>query len=246
VGEWTGDDPARDTDAALIGLVTSVNVACGAHAGDAASMERTVALAASMGVAVGAHPGYPDREGFGRRDMDLPTEALRLTLVAQIGALRAVCRVRGVTMTHVKPHGALYNQASWDPSLAGTVAEIVRSVDPGLALLGLAGSVMGEAAAAAGLRPVAEAFADRAYEPDGRLRSRSQPDAVHQDPDVVASQAVSIARDGRVRAVDGSWVAIHAESICLHGDTPRAVANARWVRAALEVAGIDVRAFARP
>jgi UPF0271 protein len=231
-------------DASLIPLVTSVNVACGAHAGDARTMARTVALAADLGMAVGAHPGYPDRDGFGRRDLDLGEAGLRQTLLDQVSRLGAICAARGVALTHVKPHGALYNRAALDPVLAAVVAEAVAAVQPGIALIGLPASALLAAASRAGLRPVAEAFADRAYEPDGSLRSRSLPDAVNQVPEAVAAQAVSIARDGRVRAVDGTWIATRVETLCLHGDTPGAVGLARAVREALAAAAVEVRAFA--
>lgn len=238
-GAWTMGD-----DAALLPLVTSANVACGAHAGDPLVMARTVALAARLGIAVGAHPGYPDRDGFGRRDLPLTAEELRASLLAQLGALEVVARAAGVTLRHVKPHGALYNAAARDPGLAQVVVGAVRAVDPGLVLVGLAGSALLEAGRAAGLAVAAEAFADRAYEADGSLRSRRQPDAVHHDPAVAAAQAVGIVRDGRVRAHDGSWVAVRADTLCIHGDSPGATAIAAAVRDALTAEGIAVRALA--
>jgi UPF0271 protein len=232
-GAWTMGD-----DAALLPLVTSANVACGAHAGDPLVMARTVALAARLGVAVGAHPGYPDRDGFGRRDLPMAADELRASLLAQLGALEAVARAAGVPVLHVKPHGALYNRAARDPALAEVVAEAVRAVSGELVLVGLAGSALEAAGGSAGLRVAAEAFADRAYAADGGLRSRSLPDAVHDDPAVAAAQARSIVLEGRVRADDGSWIAVRADTLCIHGDSPGAPAIAAAVRAALGEAGV--------
>jgi UPF0271 protein len=237
-GAWT-----MGADAELLPNVSSANVACGAHAGDPVTMARTVVLARTHGVAVGAHPGYPDRDGFGRRDLDMTAEELEASLLAQLGALWAVCRAHGVDLVHVKPHGALYNRAATDLSLAQGVAQAVRRFSADLVLVGLAGSALLEAGDEAGLTVAAEAFADRAYEPDGTLRSRRQRDAVHHEPQVAAAQAVSIARDGRIRAHDGSEVAVSADTICLHGDTPGAAAIARAARDALKDAGIEVRAL---
>lgn len=240
VGEGQG------TDAALMPFITSANIACGAHAGDAATMARTVVLARTHGVAVGAHPGYPDRDGFGRRDLEMTAEELDASLLAQLGALRAVARALGVDLVHVKPHGALYNRAASDPALAALVAGATRRFSAHLVLVGLAGSALLDAGREAGLTVAAEAFADRAYEPDGTLRSRRHPGAVHHEPLAVATQAISIARDGCVRAHDGSQVAVRADTICLHGDTPGAPAIARAVRAALREARIEVRPLADP
>jgi UPF0271 protein len=236
-GAWSMGD-----DAALLPLVTSANVACGAHAGDPLVMARTVALARRLGVAVGAHPGYPDRDGFGRRDLPMTAEELRASILAQLGALDAIARASGVPLTHVKPHGALYNRAAHDPAIAGIVASAVRAVSPRLALVGLAGSALLTAGAAEGLPVIAEAFADRVYEADGSLRSRHFPDSLHHDPAAAAAQARSIVLDGRVRTHDGSWVPVTAASICVHGDTPGAVAIATAVRATLAEAGVRIAA----
>jgi len=230
-------------DADLMPMITSANVACGAHAGDPITMSRTVALAMRHGVAVGAHPGYPDRDGFGRRDLAMSPAELEATLLTQLGALWAVARAGGVEMRHVKPHGALYNRAAVDPDLAACVARAVARFPERLTLVGLAGSALVAAGLAAGLPVASEAFADRAYEPNGSLRARSSTGAVHTDPAVAAAQAVSIARDGRVRAHDGSMLEIRADTICIHGDTPGAAAMAKAVREALEAAGIEVRAL---
>lgn len=241
VGESVGPWPMGD-DEALIPLVTSVNVACGAHAGDPLTMERTVRLAAAHGVAVGAHPGYPDLVGFGRRDLDMTPAELEASIIYQVGAVAAFASDAGAPLRHVKPHGALYNAAARDRGLADVIARAVGRVSPSLVLVGLAGSALIAAGVAAGLRTAEEAFADRAYEADGSLRSRRLDGAVHADAAVVAAQAVSIARDGRVTASDGSVVRVRADTICLHGDSPGAAHFARAVRDALAAAGITVAA----
>jgi UPF0271 protein len=239
VGESFGPWPMGD-DEHLIPLVSSVNIACGAHAGDPATMARTVRLAIAHGVAIGAHPGYPDLAGFGRRDLDMTPDELEASLLAQVGAVEAIARSQGATIGHVKPHGALYNRAARDPDVAATIARAIARLDRNLVLVGLAGSTMLDAGRAAGLRVRAEAFADRAYEADGSLRDRRRDDAI-LGPAEAAEQAVAIARDGIVDH-PGSPVAVRAETICLHGDGPAPVATATAVRAALAAAGIDVRA----
>ncbi|HEX5012835.1 MAG TPA: 5-oxoprolinase subunit PxpA [Candidatus Limnocylindrales bacterium] len=244
VGESLGPWP-MGADADLIPLVTSVNVACGAHAGDPLTIERTVRLAASHGVAVGAHPGYPDLVGFGRRDLAMAPDDLEASIVYQVGAVAAFAADAGVPLRHVKAHGALYNAAARDAALAAVVARAIARVSPSLVLVGLAGSALLEAGRAAGLATAAEAFADRAYEADGSLRSRGQPGAVHEDPAVVAAQALSIARDWVVTAHDGSPVAVQADTICIHGDSPGAVGFARAVRETLTGAGVTVAALER-
>jgi UPF0271 protein len=221
--------------------VTSVNVACGVHAGDPDVIARTVAIAARHGIAVGAHPGYPDRAGFGRRAMALTADEIQRSVVVQIGAIWAAARAAGVPLRHVKTHGALYNRAARDEDTAVAVARAVASVDPGLWLVGLAGSAQVEAGRALGLRVVEEAFADRAYEADGSLRSRTLEGAVLDDPATAAAQALAIVR-GTVTAIDATAVRLHADSICVHGDLPGAAARARAVREALESAGVDLRA----
>jgi len=242
VGESLGPWPMGD-DAALIPLVSSVNIACGFHAGDPATIERTVALAVAAGAAIGAHPGYPDLVGFGRRDLAMSPTDLEAAVIYQVGAVASFARAAGSDLRHVKAHGALYNRAAVDPGTAAAVARAVRRCSAELVLVGLAGSELLAAGEAAGLRVAAEAFPDRAYEADGTLRSRSLPDAVLTGSAVIAERAVVMARDGLVRAVDGSSVAIRPETLCLHGDTPGAVEHARAVRAALEAAGIAVRAI---
>lgn len=235
-GAWTLGDDAR-----LVEHLTSANLACGFHAGDFRVMEATVALCRDAGVAVGAQPGYPDLLGFGRRPLAFEPDEIESLVRYQIGALEAFCRAAGVDMQHVKPHGALYNQAAADPMLAGAIARAVARFSRELALFGLASSEpMAAAAADAGLRFVPEAFADRRYLPDGSLQPRGQAGAVIEDAADAAAQALMIATDGAVVAVDGSRVALRAESICCHGDTPGAVETAASVRSALAAAGVGV------
>jgi UPF0271 protein len=234
-GAWTiGEDEA------LIPLITSANVACGAHAGDPLVMARTVRLAKNHGVAVGAHPGYPDRDGFGRRDLDMTADELEASILTQLGALWAIAKADSVELAHVKPHGALYNRMARDAALAEVVARAVRRFSPQLVFVGLAGSVALDAGRAAGLAVAAEAFADRAYEADGSLRYRRLPGALHADPAMAADQALSVATRGEVRALDGSVIEVKADTLCLHGDTPDAPAFAAAIRRALEAAGVMV------
>ena len=240
VGESLGPWPMGE-DERLIPLVTSVNVACGFHAGDPSTIERTVRLAAASGVAVGAHPAYPDLVGFGRRDMAMAPDDLEAAILYQVGAVREFARDAGVELRHVKAHGALYNAAARDPRLAETVARAVRRSSRELVLYGLAGSALLDAGRAAGLAVAAEAFPDRAYEPDGQLRARKHDGAVLTDAAAVARRAVAMATDGTVEAWDGSVIAVAADTLCLHGDTPGAVEHARAVRAALEAAGVTLR-----
>ena len=234
-GHWTLGDDER-----LVPHLTSANLACGFHAGDFRVMEATVALCARTGVAVGAQPGYPDLQGFGRRAMPFTPDEVESLVRYQIGALEGFCRAAGVELQHVKPHGALYNQAAADPALAGAIARATARFSRDLLLFGLASSEpMASAAADAGLRFVPEAFADRRYLADGSLQPRSEPGSVLTDASAAAAQAVAIAA-GAVTAADGSRVALRAESICCHGDTPGAVHIAAAVRAALEGAGVAI------
>jgi UPF0271 protein len=233
-------------DAEVLAFVTSANVACGFHAGDPSVIDRTVAGAVRAGVAVGAHPGHWDLRGFGRRVIAVDPEEVVADIVYQVGALAAFAASHGTRLTHVKPHGALYNQAVGDERLAAAVARGVARAGRELILVGLASSgIMRRAAEAEGLRFAAEAFADRAYEKDGTLRSRRLRGAVMTDAQTVAAQAVRIAREGVVRAADGTEVRLQADTLCLHGDTENAVALARAVRGALEAAGVAVRALDR-
>ena len=240
-GAWS-----MGADEALLEHVTSANVACGFHAGDPSVIDRTVARAARAGVAIGAHPSYYDLRGFGRREMRVPTSEVEADVVYQVGALVAFARAHGAPLTHVKPHGALYNQAADDAELAQAIARGVARVDRALVMVGLAGSLaMREAAAASGLRFAAEAFVDRAYDAQGRLVPRSRPGAVTSDPAAAAAAALRLVRDRAVVSIEGREVAVLADTLCLHGDNPRALDVARAVRAALAGAGVSVQALAR-
>jgi UPF0271 protein len=238
-GAWTLTD-----DDALLGVVTSANVACGFHAGDPSTMRHACEEAARRGVAVGAHPGYRDLAGFGRNTIDVEPPRLADEVLYQVGALDAVARAAGTRVAYVKPHGALYNRIVSDEAQARAVAEGIRALAVGLPVLGLPGSVWLRVAEEAGLRPVREAFADRAYTPQGTLVSRRQPGAVVHDPAAVAERCVRLATRGEVLDVHGDAVAVQADSICVHGDTAGAVAIARRVREALEEAGVELRPFA--
>ncbi len=242
VGESVGPWPMGD-DERLIPLVTSVNVACGAHAGNPLTIDRTIRAAVANRVAVGAHPGYPDLVGFGRRDLDMAPDELEASLVYQVGAVAAFARSAGTPLRHVKPHGALYNLAAREPAVAATIARAVARVSADLVLVGLAGSALLSAATDAGLASAAEAFADRAYESDGTLRSRRLAGAVLASPELAAAQALSIVRDGRVTTHDGHVVAVRADTICIHGDTPAAAEFAKAIRAALTDAGVTIAAL---
>jgi len=233
LGEGMDDGP-------ILPFLTSANVACGMHAGGPLVMERTVVQALSRGVRIGAHPSYPDRENFGRTAMDLPLDEVRALVLYQVGALDAFVRSRGGRLTHVKAHGALYNRAARDAPLARAIADAVRAYGSDLILVGLAGSAQLPEARAVGLRAVGEAFADRRYLPDGSLMPRSQPGSVLHDGAEAAEQALRIAREGSVVASDGSRVRVDAETLCLHGDTPGAVAIASAVRERLESSGIRI------
>ncbi|GAB3052415.1 5-oxoprolinase subunit PxpA [Intrasporangium mesophilum] len=239
-GAWTlGDDDA------MLGVVTSANVACGFHAGDPLTLRTTCRYAAERGVVVGAQVGYHDLAGFGRRFVDVPPDELAADVIYQIGALAAMARVAGTRVAYVKPHGALYNAIVTHEAQARAVVEAVVAVDASLPVMGLPGSAVLELAAAAGLRTVTEAFADRAYTSDGHLVPRTEPGAVLRDVDEVAARVVRLVRDRVVTSVDGRDVAVQAESVCIHGDTPGAVRMARAVRSALEAEGVTVRPFVR-
>jgi UPF0271 protein len=233
-------------DAALLALVSSANVACGFHAGDPAIMQRTVALAVQHGVAIGAHVSLPDLQGFGRREMAVtPAEVHAMTLY-QLGALHAFARAAGTTVAHLKPHGALYNMAARDRALADAIAAAVRAFDPGLQLFALAGSALLDAGRAADLAVVSEAFADRRYRADGSLQPRREADAVIEDPAEATAQALGMAQQGEVIAVDGQRVQLQADTLCLHGDGAHAVHFARNLRTALEAAGLRIAAPGTP
>jgi len=237
-GVWAlGDDDA------MLGIVTSANLACGFHAGNPVGLARTCRTAALRGVAIGAQVGYFDLAGFGRRRIEVAPAELAADVVYQIGALQALARAAGSALGYVKPHGALYNTIVSDRDQARAVAEAVRSVDPSLPVLGLAGSVFFEEAGRLGLRTVAEAFADRGYRPDGSLMPRGEPGAVLHDPDEIAERVLTMVTVGEVVASDGSVIDIAVESVCVHGDSPGAERIAATVRHRLVAAGVDLAAF---
>ncbi|MUL84075.1 MULTISPECIES: LamB/YcsF family protein [unclassified Mycolicibacterium] len=237
-GAWKlGDDEA------MLGLVTSANVACGFHAGDPALLLRTCREAAARDVRVGAQVSYRDLAGFGRRFIDVTPEDLTAEVIYQIGALQAIAHAAGTTVTYVKPHGALYNAIVSHREQAAAVAAAVHAVDPGLPVLGLSGSVFFEEAGRLGLRTVAEAFADRAYRPDGTLVSRREPGAVLHNPLEIADRVATMVLAGQVSAVDGTTIPITVESVCVHGDSPGAVEIATAVRERLSAEGVTLATF---
>jgi UPF0271 protein len=239
VGEWERVEDIGPAEERLLAAVTSVSVASGLHAGGPAVIARTVALAQRLGVAVGAHPGYADRAGFGRREAALEPAELRATLLYQVGAVAAFTGDRG--LQHVKPHGAMYDLAARDDERARSIVAAVREYDPRLIHVVLAGSPWERVASEAGARVAREAFADRGLLPDGTLQPRSEPGAVIAEPERVAERAVRLAVDGVIRAVDGSDVRVAADTLCIHGDTPGAADLAELVRHELQRAGVTVR-----
>ncbi len=230
-------------DEAVVPHVTSINVACGYHAGDPLIMEKTMDLAAKYGVAVGAHPGFPDLLGFGRRPMTVTPEEAGAYVKYQLGALMAFARSHGLRLQHVKPHGALYNMAAKDAKLARGIAQAVVGVDQDIYLMGLAGSVMLEEAEKAGLPVISEVFADRAYNDDGSLVNRRLPGAVIHDADEAAARAVKMAKENKVVSINGKVIDIKADSICVHGDNEAAIELVKKIRAALAAEGIAVQNF---
>ena len=239
LGGWRMGD-----DAAMLDIVSSANVACGFHAGDPAGILETLKAARERGAMVGAHVSYPDLVGFGRRNMDVASADLVAGVIYQIGALQGLARVAGTEVRYVKPHGALYNTIAHDRRQATDVITAMRAIDPSLVLVALAGSPLIDWARDAGLTVVAEAFADRGYTPEGTLVSRRDPGAVLHDVDQIAARMLSLVRDGVVEAVDGSLVRIAADSICVHGDSPGAVAIARHLRERFEQEGVRISSFA--
>jgi UPF0271 protein len=234
-------------DEAILGCVSSANIACGGHAGDPASMRTAVQLARRHGVAIGAHPSFPDREHFGRNEMNLPLSQVLDTVSMQIQALREIVTQEGALLTHVKPHGALYNQAARDPALAQVIVQAVAGIDPGLRLFGLSGSALIAAAKTAGLAVAEEVFADRRYQANGALASRSLPQAMIDDVQQALAQALCMIRDGKVLALDCSTLRLQADTVCLHGDGAHALELARLLRQTLTTQGITVCAMgARP
>lgn len=238
-GAWQIGD-----DATLLRYVSSANIACGAHAGDPQVMRATVRLARERGVSVGAHPGFPDVQGFGRRLIAMSPDEIGNSVLAQIGALSAIARAEGIALTHVKPHGALYNHAAVTPAVADSIAHAVAAFSRDLILVGLAESALISAAHGAGLRAAREAFADRAYESDGTLRDRRLPGAVLHDEQQMLAQAISIVTQHAVVTHNGSRIALHADTLCIHGDTPGAATRAAALREGLAAAGIEITPLA--
>lgn len=238
-GAWNMGD-----DAAMLDVVTSANVACGFHAGDPAGILRTLKAAAAKNVTIGAHVAYPDKVGFGRRNMDVASDELTADVIYQIGALQGLAKAAGTCVRYVKPHGALYNTIAHDRRQALAVIEAIRTIDSNLILVALAGSSLIELARNEGLQCIAEAFADRAYTPQGTLVSRREPGAVLHDPKLVAQRMLRLVEDGAIEAIDGSLTRIQADSICVHGDSPAAVEMARELRRVLEQANMSLLPFA--
>ena len=230
-------------DEEVIQYITSANIACGYHAGDPLVMEKTVSMAKDHGVAVGAHPGFPDLMGFGRRNIDATLDEIKGYVIYQIGALQAVAKAQGLNVVHVKPHGAMYLMAVEDERISEAIVEAIASVDKDLIFVALAGSKgekMTKIGEKIGLRVAYEAFPDRAYTPDGTLVSRRQPGAVIKDPDLVAQRALMMAKEGMVEAIDGTKIPFRPETLCVHGDTPGAVNLVRKIRETLTASGVEV------
>lgn len=244
VGEGFGACPGAP-DAELFAVISSANVACGFHAGDPRTMERTVRAAKAAGVAVGAHPGFPDLVGFGRRTMRASAEEIHTDLLYQVGALAAFCQAHDVPLHHVKPHGALYNMAAVDRAMADAIVAAIHAYEPGLPLYALPESQLEAAARAAGLYVAREAFVDRAYMADGTLAPRSLPGSVLTDPEAVVARVIRMVRGEPIATLDGGSIRIQAETFCIHSDTPTAVPIAQALRDGLEAAGIAVRPLAR-
>lgn len=237
-GAWKMGD-----DSAMLDIVSSANVACGFHAGDPAGILRTLKAATERGVAIGAHVGYRDLAGFGRRNMDPTSEELIGDVIYQIGALQGLAKAAGTRVTYVKPHGALYNTIAIDKRQGKDVIDAILAVDPSLVLMALAGSQLVEQARAAGLTVVTEAFADRAYTPEGNLVSRREKGSVLHDPDLIAERMVRMVKEGVVEAIDGTLTKVDAQSICVHGDSQGAVAMAKRLREKFEQSGLSIQPF---
>jgi UPF0271 protein len=231
-------------DEALLDLVSSANIACGFHAGDATTMRDTVRAAAARGVAIGAHPSYPDIPGFGRRELDLAPKEIRFHVAYQLRALRDVCAAERAKLSYVKPHGALYNRAAKDHAAADAVISAILDVEASLVLLGLAGSAMARAAENRGVTFAAEAFADRAYRHDGSLVPRSEPGAVIHDVRAAVDRAITLVKSNTITARDGATLSVSAQSLCVHGDNPDAAPILRELRARLLDAGVTIAPFA--
>ena len=244
VGE-SPDQGASNPDLGILPHITSANIACGFHAGNPAVMRATVELAREHGVAVGAHPGFPDPEGFGRRELQFSAADVEYFVAHQVGALAAIAAALGVRLQHVKPHGALFNMAVRDSDLADAVAKAAASIDRTLILFGLPGSEILAAGQRSGLRTAAEGFADRAYQPDGTLVSRSRPGSVIDDPIVVVQRGLRMVLERAVEAIDGTVVDLRIDSLCVHGDTPGAAELASRLRSAFVDNGVEVKAVGR-
>lgn len=241
------DDSSEGTlrEAAILAHVSSANVACGLHAGDAHVMRRTMRAAADLGLAVGAHPSLADRDNFGRTELPVTADEVYELTLYQIGAAAAIAQSVGLTLNHIKPHGALYNMAARDQVLAGAIAQAVRDFDSGLVLFGLSGSQSILAGEALGLKCANEVFADRRYRPDGSLTPRSEPDALISDARHAASQVLDMLEHDFVHASDGSRIAVCAETVCIHGDVPTAPQFARYLGKTLAEAGVELRPITR-
>jgi UPF0271 protein len=245
LGENVADRIVSD-DAGMLRLITSANVSCGFHAGSPLGIRRTLVAAVERGVVIGAHPGYRDYENFGRTKVDIDSATLQAHVEYQLGALMGLAAAVGGRVSYVKPHGALYNTIARDERQSKDVVAAIRAIDPSLVLLGLSGGVVLDVAERAGLAVAAEAFADRAYRPDGQLVPRTDEGAVLHDPAVVAERMVRLASDGTIRAIDGTDVPVMAQSICVHGDSPGSVAMAAEIKRLLQDAGITIAPFADP
>lgn len=237
-GPWTMGDDAR-----ILDCVTSANIACGGHAGDPETMYKTLRMAADRGVVVGAHPGYADREGFGRRIIPMQPAEIGRMVAAQVGALAALARLAGTQVQYVKPHGALGNLAAADSTVAQAIVAVVEQIDPTLAILAISGTALEGAARAAGVRVFSEIYADRAYQPSGQLVPRSQPGAVLHDVGEASARLISYLKTGRMPVLGGEPITLAAQSICMHGDSPEAVQMAAQVRRSLEAEGVVVTPF---
>lgn len=231
-----------ENDLRLMQIVSSVNIACGFHAGNPAIIRKTIDEAIQTGVAIGAHPGYPDRENFGRRSLDLPRREVFDSMLYQIAAVKGMCEALGGRLNHVKPHGALYNQAAKDPGLASVIAEAVQAIDRNLILYGLSGSFLITEAKKIGLHTVSEVFADRTYQSDGTLTPRSCTNALITDPLIAVAQVKGMIESGKVVSIEGNEVEINAETVCIHGDGPHAIEFAEAIAESLRKSGVNISA----
>ena len=237
LGEFS-DDAHLESDRSVLQCVTSANIACGFHASDPLTMVKAVRMAGEAGVAIGAHPGFPDRENFGRLPMEMSPEEVKAIVLYQAGALQAICKAEGTKLHHVKPHGALYNMAAKDEALALAIAEAVAAIDEDLILFGLSGSLMEKAAKAKGVPFASEVFADRAYEDDGTLVSRTKPGAMIEDETLAIARMVRLMNEGVVESINGKSIPLRVDTICVHGDSPKALAFAKALREAMESLGV--------